>query len=90
MLTIDREQAAKLIAETNGKVFTAEFVKKSGELRKLNCRLNVTSKLRGGVSTTKSYENLVTVYDMQSEGYRCINLDTLRQLKVAGNVYQIA
>jgi hypothetical protein len=59
---------------------TVTFVKKSGEVRTMNCRLGVTKHLKGGVSYVDP-EQYVTVYDMQSEGYRAINRDTIVEIK---------
>lgn len=61
-------------AGTGGKFFTVTFTKRStGERRTMNCRLGVTRHLRGG---TKAYNDadhgLLTVFDMQSRGYRSI------------------
>lgn len=69
-------------AGDNGKFFTVKFVKRStGELRTMNCRLGVTKHLKGG---TKSYNDkdhkLVTVYDLKSEGYRCIALEGVTEV----------
>ena len=64
------------------KIFSATFVKKNGELRKIHCRLNVTKYLKGG---TKKYDsdslNYLTVYDLKNKAYRTINLDALKELK---------
>jgi len=78
-----------LIKSTNGKFFTAVFTKKDGSLRTMNCRLGVTKHLHGGDSTTKHKENLICVFDTQVGEYRCINLDTLKQLTVNGKQYNI-
>jgi len=79
-----------MIESTNGHVFGAKFVKKTGEERVINCRIGVTSKLKGGVSTTAHKPNLVTVYDMVNKGYRSINLDTLKSLTIDGKTYNIS
>ena len=68
----------------NGKIFTVTFIKRStGEERTMNARLYVTKHLKGG---SKSYDDsakkLLTVYDMQVQGYRCIPLDAV--LKING------
>ena len=89
MITIDREQAAKLIAETNGLFFSAEFTKKNKELRKMCCRTGVHKFTKGGKSTIAGIDNLVGVWDVQIKDYRCIPLDTLHQIKAFGNVYKI-
>jgi len=69
----------------NGNIFTATFVKQDGTVRDMNCRLGVTKHLHGGESTTAHKPNLLTVYDMQSAGYRCINLDTVTGITIAKN-----
>ena len=79
-----------MIESTNGHVFGAKFVKKTGGERVMNCRIGVTSKLKGGVSTTAHKPNLVTVYDMVNKGYRSINLDTLKSLTIDGKTYNIS
>jgi len=79
-----------LIKSSNGRIFTAQMTKKTGEERVMNCRIGVTSKLKGGVSTTAHKPNLVTVYDMVNKGYRSINLDTLKSLTIDGKTYNIS
>jgi len=69
--------------------FTAEFVKKDGTLRKMNCRLNVKKHLNGG---TMRYDPLakgmLPVYDMQKKGYRIINFNTIKRLKFGGRTWE--
>ena len=78
-----------LINQTNGKMFTVEFVKKSGEKRVMNARTGVKKHLRGGDSTIKDKSNLISVYDVKTGGYRCINVDTLLAAKIGGKEYQV-
>lgn len=78
-----------LILSTKGKFFTAKFVKATGEKRTMNCRTGVTKFLKGKSSTTAHKTNLMTVFDMKSAGYRCINMETLYYLKVNGKEYNI-
>lgn len=72
----------KLKQKLKGKFFSAEFIKKNGELRKIHARLGVIKHLKGG---TKKYDaesrNLLTVYDLQTRQYRTINVGTLRSIK---------
>lgn len=78
-----------LIRSTDGKMFSVEFTKADGTVRPMNCRLDVKKHLKGGTSTTAHKENLITVFDVQKGGYRCINLDTLTKFKFAGKEYII-
>ena len=65
--------------------FTCTFIKKNGEERTLNGRLGVKKHLKGG---EKSYSdddfNYLTVYDVKNSGYRKINLDAIKSIKVNG------
>jgi len=72
------------------KIFSAVFTKKNGDLRKILCRLGVKKHLKGG---EKKYDteslNYLTVYSLDSKGYRTINLNTIKQLKANGKVYSL-
>ena len=68
------------ILNSNGKIFSVEFVKKDGSVRLMNCRLGVTKYLKGG-SSTLNPDKFITVYDLQSEGYRAINKDSIINVK---------
>lgn len=68
------------ILSSNGKIFSVEFVKKDGSVRLMNCRLGVTKYLKGGQSTLDP-NKFITVYDLQSEGYRAINIETIINVK---------
>ena len=70
---------------SNGQFFTVTFMKKNGDLRKMNCRLGVTKHLKGGKSTTDHVPRLMTVYDVKANGYRCINMETVQEIKFNGN-----
>lgn len=90
MLNLKREALYDAIMSTGAKIFTVQFIKKDGELRTMNCRLGVTSYLNGGKATIKNDGNpYVIVFDMQSKGYRCINLNTARTFKAEGATFRI-
>jgi hypothetical protein len=74
------KEIEKLVGD---KFFTATFIKKDGSLRTMNCRLGVKKHLKGGEKkyNTEIY-NYLTVYDMQKKGYRTININTLKELKI--------
>jgi hypothetical protein len=74
-----------VLKATQGKFFTVSFIKKDGSTRVMNCRLGVTKHLKGGVSTLNPTEYL-TVYDMQAEGYRAVNLSTIVSVVCGGVV----
>jgi hypothetical protein len=73
--------ALKLL-NTNGKIVSVTFTKKDGSIRIMNCRLGVTKHLKGGASTLDP-EKYITVYDLQSKGYRAIAKDQILAIKGA-------
>ncbi len=77
---VKRNQIRAILSATNGQFFTVKFVKKDGTERVMNARLGVTKHLRGGESTTAHKDNLITVFDLHKKAYRCINLDTVKQI----------
>lgn len=87
MNTLNNKQLKEMIENTKGRIFVANFIKATGEQRKMVCRLGVRKGLTGtGRSYTK--ENLVTVYDMVNHGYRTINLETMKNFKCGKKVWQ--
>ena len=87
---LSKVKAISLINNTKGKFFTAEFIKKDGTPRKMVARTGVTKHLKGGKNNVvKDSNSYVSVYDVQKKGYRVINLDTLKSLKVNHTEYEI-
>jgi hypothetical protein len=62
------------------KIFKATFVKKNGEVREMNCRLQVTKHLKGG-KNFNNRDRYLTVYDLKNKGYRNINLNTIVDIR---------
>ena len=82
------QQLRDKIENSNGKIFSVEFVKKDGSVREMTARLGVTKHLvGGGPSTTAHIPKYMTVFDMQAEGYRNINFDTIKRVKFEGTTY---
>lgn len=74
-----------------GTAFTVTFRKRlNNELRTMNARYNVVSKLKTGVDSYDPEDHdLHTVYDLVSHDYRSINLDTLEKIVMGGVVYEV-
>ena len=90
MRIISKFKAMQLMNETNGQVFSVAFTKKDGSVRHMNCRTGVTKHLKGGKLAFDPMERgLFSVYDMQSKGYRFINLDSMHGLQIAGEFYTV-
>lgn len=91
MQTITTDIAAKMLYDIpDGHIFTATFVKRNGELRKMNCRKGVKKGVTGrGMNYNPRKKLLIPVYDMQNDGWRMININTLTELKMHGNTFQV-
>ena len=82
--SMSNKQKREILQTTKGKFFSVEFTKKDGSLRKMNCRLGVAKDLKGGTNSCSNHDEYVTVYDMVAKGYRNINLETLKVVRMAG------
>ena len=93
-MKISRAKAVSLIKDSKGKTISATFIKKNGEERMLNGRTGVYKSphapLTGeGLKYTPSNYGLVNIFDMQKRAYRMVNINTLKELKVSGETYQV-
>jgi hypothetical protein len=67
---------ASLVEASAGRFVTISFITKAGHLKSMNCRTGVTKALKGGKCTT-DLSKYIVVYDMQAQGYRSINRNTI-------------
>lgn len=89
-MKITREDATKLMKQTNGTIFSVSFVKKDGSHRDMVCRLGVTKHLKGGEQAYDPEEYaLLCVFDMQKSAYRSISLETITRLSLDGVDYDV-
>ena len=91
MENISLEEAVIKIKESEGKIFSVVFEKRTtGEFRKLIGRLGVHKDVKGtGLRYDPASKQLMTVYDMQNQGWRMINMEGLTQLQTQGEAYVI-
>jgi len=91
MNTITRNEAERKIRNTNGKIFTVVFTKRTtGERREMNCRMKVKKHLKGGGPAYNfKKKNLISVYDLGKEGYRCIPIEGITHLRVGGKSFKV-
>ena len=90
--TLSPVKAQSLINSFNGKLFTAEFIKKNGDYRKMLCRTGVSKGIKGtgSYSHTKDVtRSNITVYDFHKNNYRAIPLDRLIKLSHNGVTYSV-
>ena len=77
-----------LRAKANGKIFSVEFFKKNGELRKMNARFDVKAGITGkGLDYDPLEHGLMNVFDMNKRGYRMVVVSNITKLHVGGITY---
>ena len=90
-MKISREKAREKLLSADNTMFSVVFIKRTtGEVRRMLCRTGVRKYLSGGeLKFIPIRKGLLSVYDMQSKGYRFINLETLVSFKLGGISYEI-
>ena len=88
MKNIIAEKLESMKSNKYDKFFSVKFVKKNGELRKMNCRFGVKKHITGvGMKYYPKDFNLLTVFDMVKREYRMINLNEVQELVCEGTKY---
>ena len=93
-MNISKAKATDLIKGSKGKFISVTFVKKDGEVRKLNGRMGVhnskNAPLKGvGLAYDPNDYGLVGIFDAQKKAYRMVNINTLSELIVDGQTYDV-
>jgi len=87
---IRKERLETFIRRLGGKIFTIEFVKKNGKIRKMNCRKGVHKGVKGTRrSGTGTWSSSIKVFDMQKGQFRHINLSKAFWMKADGKEFTI-
>lgn len=75
--------------EGSGKLFSVTFRRRTdGQIREMNCRFGVKSKLKGGkASYDPKKKDLMVVWDVQAEGYRSIPREAVETVVHNGMTY---
>jgi hypothetical protein len=85
----NREVINLLIGSTKGKFFSISFIKKNGKARNMTARTGVKKGLTGKGSSygDEAKSQYITLYDVVNRGYRAVNRDTIKTLRVCGHSY---
>ncbi len=87
---INRQNLKSVLASQGNEMFRATFNKRNGQERSMVARLGVKNHLKGGKNTVESSNRpYITVFDMHTKAYRSINLETVSEVKICGNVFEI-
>ncbi|AZV02047.1 hypothetical protein [Pectobacterium phage Wc4-1] len=71
-----------IAAQDTGRVFTIVNVKQDGSLRTYRAMLKANVQTKGEKSTTAHKPNLLTVFEVDANEFRAINLETVLSLKI--------
>jgi hypothetical protein len=86
------EERRKLLDSAKGRFFEAEWIKKSGEVRKATCKKWMSKYLHGkpgeNKNTVAHKPEYYTICEQAVEGYRNISLDKLVKVKINGVLYE--
>jgi hypothetical protein len=68
-----------------------KFIKRTdGTVRVMNARLGVKAYLKGGeLPYNPDEKGLIPVFDIPKRAYRMINVDTITNLKIGNNEYNV-
>ena len=95
MKIINTAEAVQILkdhrAKGAGRVFGVTVVKRTtNTIKTMNCRFGVVAALKGGKAAYKaSDKGLMTVYDINAQSYKSINLSGLKGITVDGEVYEV-
>ena len=87
---MNNAEILNIINKSEGKIFSAIFLKKDGTVRRMRCRLSVKKGVTGkGMAYNPIKRGLLPVFDMDKNAFRMININTLTSLKVNGEKYEL-
>ena len=87
--TINRFRLETLLNDTSGRFFTVMFIKKNGPPRVMNGRKGVHKGLAGTGKPNGLHTSAMKMFDVKVNGYRQINLDTVKWVKTGGVRYTV-
>ena len=92
MKKINRRDVLQLLEENRkpNTIFSVVFLKKSVEVRRMNCMLGVKKYLKGGkLKFNPKQRGYLVVLDAQKKAYRMINLNTISNITSKGVEYHV-
>jgi hypothetical protein len=92
---VRRVKLETFIRRLDDQIFTVDFIKLNGDVRTMNCRRKVRSKVKAPVTNRKRmtpngvHTPSIKVFDMQKRAYRQINLETVTSIRAAGKTFKV-
>ena len=80
-----------MIKSSNAKLMTVTFIKSDGTLRTMLCKTNIKRFLSKKPNKHKVVrnDNLISVYDCESKGYRSFKLDSVVSFKCGNIIWSV-
>ena len=89
MTRIHRTKLVNEIIKTDGKFFRVSFIKKDGSKRKMTGRLKCRKYVKGTGKALCQSSPYIRMFDVQNDGWRMINLDTIFSARISGTDYDV-
>ena len=89
-MTLHPTRALDIIRSSNGRIFSALFIKADGTERRMIARLGVTKGVKGTGKPAGLHTAVVRVFDMRKRAFRSIPVDRLLTLKVNGALFELS
>jgi cystathionine beta-lyase/cystathionine gamma-synthase len=88
-ININREDVKAIIKTATGTMFTVVFEKKDKTIRTLNGRLQVWKYTKGGVNTVAHIPDYMTMFDVNINDYRNVNVNRVTEMRIRGHRYVV-
>ena len=90
VVKLNRCRIRELLIGEGDRIVSIDYVKLDGKLRTLTGRRKVTAFLKGGENKVESVERpYLTMFDIQLQEYRTVNLSTVTSIRASRVIYQI-
>lgn len=88
---VRRVHIEKLLESSNGKFITVLFTKKDHTERLMNGRFGVKKGVKGAARKPAAHSGnpYKTLYDIPKAGFRMVDLETVREIRMGGVVYRV-
>jgi len=80
-------KALDVLVKSNGKIVSLGFTKKDGSFRRMLCRVGVHKDVKGTGHGKPLELPLYRVFDMEKNGWRIVNENTIEYIKTEGVSY---
>lgn len=93
-IKVSREELARIINQFkesgSSHLFSVQFIKKDNSIRKLVGRFHVQKGVKGvGLKYNPTNYGLINVFDINNDGFRMVNTETLMSASIDGFKFEV-